>query len=880
MSFADIAKAMIKRGVYVVPTYPGLRQPALKNWQNLATLDPAQVEQWNNENPNYNCVSVAKNDGVAMLDIDNVEAAKRRGMPHLPRTLLVKTPSGGLHAYLKQTRASQTLGNRTVREAQEPVIEFKAHNTAVCSPGCTRDDGGQYVIVDYSPIAAFPMDLVEWLIRETDVKTNKGTPKPVAEDFDFDAFCEFYGVEIVHVDGPWHSPRICPVKGDRHTNITDCAFRWDGEYLGWKDHAASCDGASMTIGQLIKFLNEEKGEPYPGPIWREREGFEVVDLGETSSVEESKVETESSDGTFAVGANSSEEVKSQIDEIMRTPAKDMIAREKSRTACDLILKNLLANGKLYNCGNVATYVDHSTRELIEVVKGGQKFGRLLVNYGVYPGDKLAEDVGKFLGACAVKTAKNTIYTMSFYNRERHLLYVNEYRGSFLKIDGEGKVTRLRNGDDDMLFADGEETQCDPLHADLEAVNRKFATDSGKVTADVFEAIINSRGLYPGDDRPYTHRIGSGPREGSLITKHILDTINYPEEGVGRDNAHAILMTALLALFFQERIRSMPYVYLYGPGASMKSSLAVKVGRLIQGHRFRPRPATSDEKALKDMAISLPFLVLDEANSVKKLIDLLKTIATGGMDTRRELYTTANVRHTPYQARIWMTANTASLTNETISSRMMIIDAGPRGEQEPYRSEHYLEWSAEQRNAIWTELVERLSGAMSGLTEADAMGEGDLSIGHRMSSFFVFGRAIARREGWEDKFMAAVSAMTVRQEHSSAETDIVWMLERLPASYNIQPNGSGYRTAEEWAQILSGVVPEANAELRRAAARAGWVRHQFTANRATLVKRLGMKTTTALTAQKNRINVYGFARCAGDDETAAAEGALGAVFSDE
>jgi hypothetical protein len=120
--------------------------------------------------------------------------------------------------------------------------------------------------------------------------------------------------------------------------------------------------------------------------------------------------------------------------------------------------------------------------------------------------------------------------MSFYNRERHLLYVNEYRGSFLKIDGEGKVTRLRNGNDDMLFADGEEAQCDPLHANLEAVNRKFATDSGKVTADAFEAIINSRGLYPGDDRPHVHRIGSGRREDSLITKHILDTIIYPEEG--------------------------------------------------------------------------------------------------------------------------------------------------------------------------------------------------------------------------------------------------------------------------------------------------------------------------------------------------------------
>jgi hypothetical protein len=47
------------------------------------------------------------------------------------------------------------------------------------------------------------------------------------------------------------------------------------------------------------------------------------------------------------------------------------------------------------------------------------------------------------------------------------------------------------------------------------------------------------------------------------------------------------MTSLLALFFYERVPSNPYIYLYGAGASMKSSLAVKVGKLLQGHRFAP-----------------------------------------------------------------------------------------------------------------------------------------------------------------------------------------------------------------------------------------------------------------------------------------------------
>jgi hypothetical protein len=122
---------------------------------------------------------------------------------------------------------------------------------------------------------------------------------------------------------------------------------------------------------------------------------------------------------------------------------------------------------------------------------------------------------------------------------------------------------------------------------------------------------------------------------------------------------------------------------------------VRVGKLIQGKRFKVRFAEDDVQQMKDMAISLPFLVLDEANNVKKLTNLLKAVGTGAMDSRRELYTTAKMRYTPYQARIWMTANTASLTNETISSRMLIIDAAPRTEAEPFRSEHYLEWTQEK-----------------------------------------------------------------------------------------------------------------------------------------------------------------------------------------
>lgn len=610
----------------------------------------------------------------------------------------------------------------------------------------------------------------------------------------------------------------CPLN-ESHTGTSPAIILRDDGILCWECKHESCQMPWKEFRKTLEEMHPDKPRFrfFDRPIGRQ-EREEIVFEGLTpqenalgESTAEAFVQTHCQPD---VQEETDGRIREEVDAIMRLPAhstkeqEGVPAREKSRMVCNAILKHLQNVGKLYNCGNVATYVQGETRDIIQITKGGQDFQRLLMRYGIYPGDKLTDDIGRAIGAYATGAKKTTVYNMSYYDAERHTLYVNEYGGYFLRMNGEGAITRLRNGDDDLLFSDGAEAGCEPLQADLEMAPSLA---------------------------PYGALNPLGDLEGSFLRSHILGTILYPEEGIGRENAHIILMTAILSLFFQERIPSNPYIYLYGAGASMKSSLALKVGKLIQGGKFKVRPATTDEQALKDMALSLPFLVLDEANAVKKLMDLLKTIATGGMDTRRELYTTAQMRHTPYQARIWLTANTASLTNETISSRMMIIDAGARTEQEPYRSEHYLEWTPETRNLLWTELVGRLAKAMAELAQADAKGEGDLKVSNRMSSFFVFGRALARQEGWEEDFLAAMEAMTKRQEASATEgNDILDLIKAVPSSYANTP-----RLGSEWARIFSNVCPENNARLRQDCARTGWVVWQFNANAHTLTKECGM-----------------------------------------
>jgi hypothetical protein len=134
---------MAKRGVHVVPTYPGLRHPALLDWQDLATTDLDTISKWgNNGYPDYNCCCVAKSDGVYMLDIDDLAAAQKRGMPQLPQTLTSKTPGGGLHVFLQHNALSRSLGNANVYEGEgkekKKIVEVKGHNAAVCAPGCAE----------------------------------------------------------------------------------------------------------------------------------------------------------------------------------------------------------------------------------------------------------------------------------------------------------------------------------------------------------------------------------------------------------------------------------------------------------------------------------------------------------------------------------------------------------------------------------------------------------------------------------------------------------------------------------------------------------------------------------------------------------------------
>jgi integrative and conjugative element protein (TIGR02256 family) len=179
MGFKEIALNMASRGVAVVPTQAGLRYPNLPEWHKLATTNTAQICAWDKENPSFNCVSVAKFGGVGMYDIDDVLTCAVKGMPQLPETFEVTSPSGGTHGYFIHTPETEALGaTRNVSEGKAKIFELKGHNAACCSPGCTREDGGQYVLTKDVPLSVgLPAELIRWIEDNSAAKVTKGKMK-------------------------------------------------------------------------------------------------------------------------------------------------------------------------------------------------------------------------------------------------------------------------------------------------------------------------------------------------------------------------------------------------------------------------------------------------------------------------------------------------------------------------------------------------------------------------------------------------------------------------------------------------------------------------------------------------------------------------------
>jgi hypothetical protein len=101
-------------------------------------------------------------------------------------------------------------------------------------------------------------------------------------------------------------------------------------------------------------------------------------------------------------------------------------------------------------GRVPTFLDSATGKLCLLAPGNRDARQLLKKWFELPAHfRWEENLGMDLDGSGLPS--RVLHTLSYYDAERHVLCLNEWSGYFLRIDGEGRITRNVNGHEGILF---------------------------------------------------------------------------------------------------------------------------------------------------------------------------------------------------------------------------------------------------------------------------------------------------------------------------------------------------------------------------------------------------------------------------------------------
>jgi hypothetical protein len=337
-TFAANALPLAALNLRVIPVEPRDKACKLPDWQNLATTDPAVINEWDAIYPNHNLGVVAKlEEGeLCVLEFDVKSgmraAAEECGEP-VPETRTVRSGKGFGHYYFWQTAKSVALGNRQANRDGREWFSFRADNRYVVAPGSIHPNGNEYKFNNDAPIIPIPDWLVDWIAKHTEtVKKPKGAVE-VHEDFDFEEWLDHYEFDIAFVkDDCWHVVKSCPGVGHRHEHSILTAIYFDGGSLGWSDFAQGCPLGGKSIGQVMKWMHENGHEPYTGVIWSEPESVDELidafdaqqdsDNDDEKSVSDAGQESASGDAAAAEGPST---VQVSAPQLVYDPVDDTVS---------------------------------------------------------------------------------------------------------------------------------------------------------------------------------------------------------------------------------------------------------------------------------------------------------------------------------------------------------------------------------------------------------------------------------------------------------------------------------------------------------------------------------------------------------------------------
>ncbi len=215
------ASVYARLGWRLIPILPGEKRPAISDWVNAASNDPAQLEAWATEFPSAN-LGVITGVSFFVLDVDPRNGGDQslaalvaeHGL--LPLTVEASTPSGGSHYLFKLPNFAVTNSAGKIG----PGLDIRgAGGQIVIAP--SRTEAGKYQWV-HAPWSMDIAEAPEWLISALGRAPVRTTPQtsdargffPAATPDDLEAAAESlsrHGPAIEGQGGDTHTFRACAI---------------------------------------------------------------------------------------------------------------------------------------------------------------------------------------------------------------------------------------------------------------------------------------------------------------------------------------------------------------------------------------------------------------------------------------------------------------------------------------------------------------------------------------------------------------------------------------------------------------------------------------------------------------------------------------------
>lgn len=176
-----------RSGLRVFPVRPKTKVAAVTGWPDEATTDEGKIRSWWRQWPDAN-IGVAAGNGLAVIDADckagkpGLDSLEWMSMLWLPSSFSVKTPSGGMHVYLRLEQA-MAIGNTVDKFEDYPGIDIRGDRGYVLGAGSSLEDG-DYSIANAAPIAAAPADFVRLVEMRTTPRRKEPADKQPAIELD------------------------------------------------------------------------------------------------------------------------------------------------------------------------------------------------------------------------------------------------------------------------------------------------------------------------------------------------------------------------------------------------------------------------------------------------------------------------------------------------------------------------------------------------------------------------------------------------------------------------------------------------------------------------------------------------------------------------